>query len=63
MALFHSWPVHQLDVKSVFLHGTLDEIVYCVQPAGFVDNSRPDHGCRLNKSLYLWVETCSVCLV
>jgi hypothetical protein len=52
VALFHSWPVHQLDVKNVFLHGTLDETVYCVQPAGFVDNSRPDHVCRLNKSLY-----------
>lgn len=52
VALFHSWHVHQLDVKSVFLHGTLDEIVYCVQPAGFVDSSRPDHVCRLNKSLY-----------
>jgi hypothetical protein len=52
VALFHSWPVHQLDVKNAFLHGTLDETVYCVQPAGFVDSSRPDHVYRLNKSLY-----------
>ena len=26
--------------------------LYCSQPAGFVDSSRPDMVCRLNKSLY-----------
>ena len=36
----------------MFLHGTLSESVYCSQPAGFVDSSRPDMVCRLNKSLY-----------
>ena len=30
----------------------LSETVYCSQPAGFVDPSRPDMVCRLNKSLY-----------
>ena len=44
--------MHQLDVKNDFLHGTLSETVYCSQPAGFVDSSRPDMVCRLNKSLY-----------
>ena len=52
LALSRSWPVHQLDVKNVFLHGTLLETVYCSQPAGFVDSSRPDMVCRLNKSLW-----------
>jgi hypothetical protein len=52
LALERSWPVHQLDVKNAFLHGTLTETVYCSQPAGFVDSSRPDLVCRLNKSLY-----------
>jgi histone deacetylase 1/2 len=42
LALSQSWPMHQLDVKNAFLHGTLTEIVYCSQPAGFVDSSRPD---------------------
>ena len=52
LALSRSWPIHQLDVKNAFLHGTLTEIVYCVQPSMFVDySSRPDHVCRLNKSL------------
>ena len=52
LALSRSWPVHQLDVKNAFLHGTLSETVYCSQPVGFMDSSRPDMVCRLNKSLY-----------
>ncbi|WVZ97098.1 hypothetical protein U9M48_042658 [Paspalum notatum var. saurae] len=52
LALSRSWPVHQLDVKNAFLHGTLTETVYCSQPAGFVDPAHPEMVCRLNKSLY-----------
>jgi len=52
LAFSRLWLVHQLDVKNVFLHDTLSERVYCSQPAGFVDSSRPDMVCRLNKSLY-----------
>jgi hypothetical protein len=44
--------MHQLDVKNAFVHGTLTETVYCSQPVGFVDSSRPDMVCLLNKSLY-----------
>jgi hypothetical protein len=52
LALARSWPVHQLDVKNAFLHGALTETVYCCQPTGFVDSSRLDMVCRLNRSLY-----------
>jgi len=46
LALSRSWPIHQLDAKNAFLHGTLTEIVYYVQPSRFVDySSRPDHVC------------------
>jgi hypothetical protein len=44
--------MHQLDVKNAFLHGTLSETVYCVQPSGFEDPTHPDFICQLNKSLY-----------
>lgn len=52
LAVSRDWPVHQLDVKNAFLHGTLQETVYCTQPAGFVDPTKPNLVCRLNKSLY-----------
>jgi hypothetical protein len=44
--------VHQLDVSNAFLHGHLQERVYCQQPAGFVDPERPDAVCLLSRSLY-----------
>lgn len=52
LALSQDWPVHQLDVKNTFLHGTLSETVYYCQPTGFVDPATPELVCRLNKSLY-----------
>lgn len=39
-------------MKNTFLHGTLNETVYCVQPTEFVDSAKPNHVCLLNKSLY-----------
>jgi len=52
LALSRQWPVHQLDVKNAFLHGTLTETVFAAQPSGFEDPAHPDFVCRLNKSLY-----------
>jgi len=52
LALSRRWPIHQLDVKNAFLHGTLSETVYCAQPAGFEDSAHPDFVCQLNRSLY-----------
>lgn len=51
LALSKAWPIHQLDVKNVFLHGE-QEIVYMHQPLGFKDLDRPNHVCLLRKSLY-----------
>ena len=36
MATMCSWPIFQVDVKNVFLHGDLADEVYMEQPPGFV---------------------------
>ncbi|GKF17963.1 putative ribonuclease H-like domain-containing protein, partial [Tanacetum coccineum] len=40
-ALFMGFIVYQMDVKSTFLYGTIDEEVYVSQPPGFVDLDHP----------------------
>jgi hypothetical protein len=52
IATTQSWPIHQMDVKNAFLHGKLQEAVYCEQPSGFLDSTHPSHVCHLRKSLY-----------
>ena len=42
----------QLDVKTAFLHGNLEEEIYMKQPEEFVDSKKSDHVCLLKKSLY-----------
>jgi hypothetical protein len=48
----HNWPTHQLDVSNAFLHGYLQEHIYCQQPTGFVDSRQSDAICLLSWSLY-----------
>jgi len=44
--------LEQLDVKTAFLHGELEEEIYMRQPEGFVVADKERSVCRLKKSLY-----------
>ena len=44
--------VHQMDVKTTFLNGELDEEIYMDQPDGFVVMGQESKVCKLLKSLY-----------
>jgi hypothetical protein len=46
------WNLHQMDVKTAFLNGEIEEEVYIEQPQGFEVHSKDTHLCRLKKFLY-----------
>ncbi|GKD62742.1 retrovirus-related pol polyprotein from transposon TNT 1-94, partial [Tanacetum coccineum] len=51
-ASFMGFIVYQMDVKSAFLYGTIDEEVYVSQPLGFVDPDHPNKVYKVAKALY-----------
>nr|GEU62214.1 hypothetical protein [Tanacetum cinerariifolium] len=63
-ASFMGFMVYQMDVKSAFLYGTIEEEVYVCQPPGFEDLDHPDKVYKVVKTLYglhqaprAWYET------
>ena len=44
--------VEQMNVKTTFLHGDLEEEIYMKQPEGFAVKGRKELVCKLKKSLY-----------
>jgi len=52
VAAHRNWKVFQLDVKSAFLNGILQEEIYVEQPTGFVTQGKEDKVCLLKKALY-----------
>nr|GEV05319.1 hypothetical protein [Tanacetum cinerariifolium] len=51
-ASFIGFIVYQMDVKSAFLYGTIDEEVYMMQPPGFQDLEFPDRVYKVEKAVY-----------
>ena len=48
----HNLIIHQMDVKTTFLNGDLEEEIYMEQPDGFVVKGQEGKVCILLKSLY-----------
>ena len=44
--------LHQMDVKTIFLNGELNEETYMEQPAGFIIQGQEHKVCKLNRSIY-----------
>ena len=44
--------IEQLNVKTTFLHGTLEEEIYIEQPEGFHVKGKEDHICILQRAIY-----------
>ncbi|GJV78436.1 putative ribonuclease H-like domain-containing protein [Tanacetum coccineum] len=63
-ASFMGFMVYQMDMKSAFLYGTIEEEVYVTQPPRFKDHGHPDKVYKVVKALYglhqalrAWYET------
>ncbi|XP_071694471.1 uncharacterized protein [Rutidosis leptorrhynchoides] len=52
IAVIRNLEVHQMDVKTAFLNGNLEEEIYMEQPAGFKAPVQERKVCKLVKSLY-----------
>ncbi|GKA56046.1 retrovirus-related pol polyprotein from transposon TNT 1-94 [Tanacetum coccineum] len=69
-ASFKDFVVYQMDVKSAFLYGKIEEEVYVCQPPGFEDPKFPNRVYKVEKALYgvhqaprAWYETLSTYLL
>ena len=52
IAAFYDYEVWQMDVKTAFLNGFLEEELYMMQPEGFVDPKGANKLCKLQQSIY-----------
>ncbi|GJV35637.1 retrotransposon protein, putative, ty1-copia subclass [Tanacetum coccineum] len=51
IAAFYDYEIWQMDVKTAFLNGYLDEDIYMVQLEGFIDPNHPRKVCKLQRSI------------
>ncbi|KAM2811016.1 hypothetical protein COP1_043727 [Malus domestica] len=52
IAAYHDYEIWQMDVKTAFLNGYLEEELYMTQPEGFVSKSEKPKVCKLQRSIY-----------
>nr|GEW96591.1 hypothetical protein [Tanacetum cinerariifolium] len=61
-ASFMGFMVYQIDVKSAFLYGTIEEEVYVCQPLGFKAPNYPDKG-KIDQTLFIKKQKSDILLV
>jgi len=54
LALAHAYKceIPQLDVKTALLNGIIDHDIYMSQPEGFPHLDKPNHLCKLKRTIY-----------
>ncbi|KAK8625728.1 hypothetical protein V6N13_056889 [Hibiscus sabdariffa] len=52
IAAFHDYEIWQMDVKTTFLNGKLEEDMFMTQPEGFVTPKNVGKVCKLQRSIY-----------
>ncbi|GJX80511.1 retrotransposon protein, putative, ty1-copia subclass [Tanacetum coccineum] len=52
IAAYYDYEIWQMDVKTAFLNGRLDEDIYMEQPEGYVNPRYPNRVCKLQRSIY-----------
>nr|GFA11267.1 hypothetical protein [Tanacetum cinerariifolium] len=58
IAAYYDYEIWQMDVKTAFLNGYLNEEVYMEQPEDFVNPKYPNRVCKLKRSIY-WMKQAS----
>ena len=52
IAAFYDYEIWQMDVKTAFLNGFLEQELYMMQPEGFVEPKGANKVCKLQRSIY-----------
>ena len=52
IAAFYDYEIWQMDVKTAFLNGFLEEELYMMQPEGFINPKDANKVCNLQRSIY-----------
>jgi hypothetical protein len=52
IAAYFDYEIWQMDVKTAFLNGNIEEELYIVQPKAFVDPKDANKVCKLQRSMY-----------
>src|SRR5215813_721669 len=49
---YYDYEIWQMDVKTAFLNGNLDECIHMIQPEGFITQGQEQKVCKLQRSIY-----------